>query len=48
MMINIATENRQLAEIKRQNEMAARVHYNTREETNVKNFFYKLQSSTVR
>lgn len=48
MMINIANENRQLAEMKRQNEMAARVHNDTREETNVNNFFYKLQSNTIR
>jgi hypothetical protein len=28
--------------------MAARVHNDTREETNVNNFFYKLQSNTIR
>jgi hypothetical protein len=48
MMINIANENRQLAEMKRQNEMAARVQNDTREETNVNKYFYKLQSNTVR
>jgi len=44
MMINIANENRQLAEMKRQNERATRVGTDVKEQTNVANYNYKLQS----
>lgn len=34
--------------MKRQNERASRVNTDTREQTNVANYHYKLQSDTVR
>ncbi len=47
-MMQIAAENRKLAEMKRQNNQASRVDQDVRENTNVANYHYKLQSQTIR
>ena len=46
--MQIAAENRQLAEMKRQNEMSVRVSRDVTESKNVDNYFYAVQSKTIR
>ena len=44
----IANENRMLAEKKRQANLATTVNRDCREETYIKNYYYQVQSHTIR